>query len=81
MIKIDEYNQAAATNFVDRILIDNFEISIFSLGIIPGQPGTLLIEPPETATYENKITADNESVLEVEVDNGDAPDLIGADIS
>lgn len=78
-VKIDEYNQAAATNFVDRILIDNFEISIFSLGIIAGQPGTLLIEPPETATYENKITADNESVLEVEVDNGDAPDLIGAE--
>lgn len=78
-VKIDEYNQVPGTNFIDRLLIDNFEISIFSLGIIPGQPDTILIEPPPSATYDNEITTDNESTLEVEVENGDAPDLIGAE--
>lgn len=78
-VKIDELNIAGSVAMVDRIMIDNVEIKIFGVGIIPGQPGIVLIDPPETVTYETEVTKNNESVFEDEVMNGDAPDLLGTE--
>src|SRR5690606_13067952 len=77
-VKIDEYNHAPCTNFIDRLLSDNFEIPSCSRAVIPGQPRTILIEPPRSVTYHNGTTADNESTLGVDLERGDAADVAGA---
>jgi hypothetical protein len=78
-VKIDELNIAETVSMVDRLMIDNAEISIFSVGIIPGQPGIVLIDPPETVTYDAQVSMDNLSVFQDEVDNGDAPGITGTE--
>src|SRR5690606_11496777 len=78
-VKIDELNIAGSVAMVDRIMIDNVEIKIFGVGIVPGQPGIVLIDPPETVTYETEVTKKNESIFEDEVLNGDAPELLGTE--
>lgn len=77
--KIDEFNIDKDVRVIDRLLIDNVEINIFSRGIIAGQAGEILIDPPETVEYEQEITANNESVFEDEVSNGDAPEITGTE--
>lgn len=77
-VKIDELNIAGGVAMVDRIMIDDVELKIFGVGIIPGQPGIVLIDPPEDTVYESEVSQMNESVFEEEVMNGDAPEILGA---
>lgn len=78
-IKISEYNLAGTVPLISRVMIDNLEVSVFTIGFTPGIAGSFLIDPPETNTYEQEVTDDNESTFDVEVTSGDAPDIVGTE--
>ena len=79
-IKISEYNLDAVTPLLDRIMIDNFKISLFTLDPAPIEfGGNAYIDPPETIVFEEQVTELNEAVFEEEVNNGDAPDIVGTE--
>lgn len=78
-VKTNEFNVDLAVPLLQRILIDNVSISIFPITPNLEGPGVFLIDPPETVTYEETVTDRNESVMDVEVFNGDAPPLVGAE--
>lgn len=78
-VKIAEYNPDGGAPLVEKILIDNVSISMFSIVPAPSGPGIALVDPPTTATYSETITTRNESSLIEEVLNGDAPPIVGAE--
>lgn len=72
------YNPDGDVPLLEKILIDNVSLSMFSITPNLEGPGVFLIDPPETATYSDTITTRNESSLNEEVFNGDAPPIVGA---
>lgn len=76
-IKETEYNIDGLVPILDRIMIDNVKISLFTISPNLLTPGTSLIDPPETVIYEETITPENEMVFTDEVKTGDVPDVVG----
>lgn len=77
-VKLKEYNIDGAVPIVDRIMIDNVKVSLFTLSPNLQVPGFKLIDPPETVIYEQEVSAQNEAVFEDSVKAGDAPDIVGS---
>jgi hypothetical protein len=79
-VKIAQYNQDGSIAMLDRIMIDDFKISMFEIQpVLSDRPGTGLLDPAESAIYEQEIATQNESVYSDTVKNGDAPNIMGAD--
>lgn len=76
-IKVAEISVDGDVPLLDRILIDNVKVSLFAIDPILDGPGVALIDPPETAVYENEVSTLNESLFEDTVTAGDAPDIVG----
>jgi hypothetical protein len=78
-MKIAEHGANASAPFLDKILFDNVSLSILRVEPNLDGPGFLMAEPPAVATYDETLTARNESSMNIEVKNGDAPPLIGTE--
>lgn len=78
-IKIGEYNPDGTVPLLDRVMIDNVQLSIYDVEPILDGPGIALVDPPDTVLYEQEVSTQNESILTDEVKNGDAPDIQGYD--
>jgi hypothetical protein len=80
-IKIAEYNPSGDVPLVDRIMIDEVKVSLFTIDPFPagiGSPGIGLIDPPSTVVYSETVSDRNESEFSDTVQVGDAPPIVGA---
>lgn len=78
-VKTDDLNPDGSVPFLDKILIDNVSISLFTIESNLDAPGFFLIDPPETLDYSETITDRNEYSLSVSVNSGDVPKMVGAE--
>lgn len=77
-LRTHNYNPDGDVPLLDKILIDNVSLSMFTIESNPDGIGFVLVDPPATASYEETVTDRNKSSLTINVLNGDAPPIVGA---